>query len=290
MSNQKILVTGATGYTASYVIPELLARGIKVRGLVHKLDERSEALEKQGVEVVQGDLLNFHEVANAVKEVTGIYFIYPILTPGILIGTSYIVQAAREEGVTSIVNMSQISARREAKSNAAQDHWMSERILDLSGLKITHIRPTFFAEWLIYSDTIKKQDKIILPFGNGRYAPIAAADQGRVIAELLINPVGHEGKIYPLFGPVEYDQFEIAAILSEELGREITYDAISIDSYKETAAKQGYHPHFIQHISSVAQDCREGLFAGTNSAVKDITGREPLGIREFINQHRTYFE
>src|SRR3954469_24233026 len=107
MINQKILVTGATGYTASYVIPELLARGIKVKGLVHKLDERSEALEKQGVEVVQGDLLNFHEVSNAVKEVTGIYFIYPILTPGILIGTSYIVQAAREEGVTSIVNMSQ---------------------------------------------------------------------------------------------------------------------------------------------------------------------------------------
>ncbi|SHN32109.1 NmrA family NAD(P)-binding protein [Chitinophaga sp. CF418] len=287
---QKILVTGATGYTAGYAIPALLEKGVEVRAFVHKLDERSAKLEKMGVEVVQGDLLDFHEVCRAMKGITGVYFIYPILTPGILIGTAYIIQAAREEGVTSIVNMSQISARREAKSNAAQDHWMAERMLDLSGLKVTHIRPTFFAEWLIYSDSIKKLDKVILPFGEGRYAPIAAEDQGRVIADLLVKPGDHEGKIYPLFGPVEYDVFELAEILSEELGRKITYEPISIETYQTEAAKQGYHPHFIQHISNVAQDCRNGLFAGTNTAVKDITGREPVGVREFIRKHRSYFE
>ena len=287
---QKFLVTGATGYTAGYAIPALLEKGVEVRAFVHKLDERSAKLEKMGVEVVQGDLLDFHAVSRAMKGITGVYLIYPILTPGILTGTSYVIQAAREEGVTSIVNMSQISARREAKSNAAQDHWMAERILDLSGLKVTHIRPTFFAEWLIYSDSIKKLDKVILPFGEGRYAPIAAEDQGRVIADLLVNPNGHEGKIYPLYGPVEYSVSELAEILSEELGRKITYEAISIETYQTEAAKQGYHPHFIQHISNVAQDCRNGLFAGTNNAVKDITGREPVGIREFISKHRSYFE
>jgi uncharacterized protein YbjT (DUF2867 family) len=186
--------------------------------------------------------------------------------------------------------MSQISARRDAKSNAAQDHWMAERMLDLSGLKVTHIRPTFFAEWLIYSDTIKKLDKVVLPFGEGRYAPIAAEDQGRVIAELLIKPEGHEGKAYPLFGPVEYNVFELADILSEELGRRITYEPISIDTYKVEAEKEGYHPHFIQHISNVAEDCRNGLFAGTNNAVKDISNHEPMTIREFISKHRSYFE
>jgi len=186
--------------------------------------------------------------------------------------------------------MSQISTRREAKSSGARDRWVAERMLDLSGLKVSRIRPTFFAEWLIYSDTIKTQDKVILPFGEGRYAPIAAEDQGRVIAELLLNPEGHEGKIYPLFGPVEYTVFDLADILSEELGRKITCEPISIETYQAEASKQGYHPHFIQHISSVAQDCRDGVFAGTNSAVKDITGREPLGIREFICKHRIYFE
>ena len=290
MSKKKFLVTGATGYTAGYVIPELLAKGVEVRALVHKLDKRSEKLEKAGVEVVLGDLEDFHSVSGAMKGITGVYFIYPILTPGLIEGTAFLIQAAREEGVRNIVNMSQISSRREAKSKAAQAHWIAERLLDLSGLTVTHIRPTFFAEWLIYSDSVKTQDKIVLPFGEGRYAPIAAEDQGRVIAELLVNPEGHEGKIYPLFGPVEYNEYEITSILSEELGRKITYDPISIGTYEVLAAEQGYHPHFIQHVSSVAQDCRDGLFAGTNSAVKDITGREPIGIREFIGKHRSFFE
>jgi len=287
---EKYLVTGAVGYTASYVIPALLEKGVQVRGLVHKIDERSAKLEAMGVEVVQGDLNDFYSVSAAMKGITGVYFVYPILTPGILAGTTYLIQAAREEGVRNIVNMSQISARREAKSNGAREHWLGERLLDLSGIKVTHIRPTFFAEWLIYSDSVKTSDQVILPFGDGRYAPIAAEDQGRVIAELLVNPEGHEGKIYPLFGPVEYNVTELAEILSEELGRKITYLPISIETYQTEAKKQGYHDHFIQHISSVAQDCRDGLFAGTNSAVKDITGREPIGIREFIQAHRSYFE
>lgn len=287
---ETFLVTGATGYTAGYAIPALLEKGVKVRALVHTIDDRIKKLEQLGVEIVQGDLLDFHSISRAMKGITGVYYIYPILTPGILTGTAYLIQAAREEGVRNIVNMSQISARREAKSNAAQDHWMAERMLDLSGITVTHIRPTFFAEWLIYSDSIKKNNTIVLPFGEGRYAPIAAEDQGRVIASLLVKPEKHAGKIYPLFGPVEYNVHELANILSEELKREITYQDISIDTYKEEAPKQGYHPHFVQHISSVAQDCRDGLFAGINTAVKDITGREPIGIREFIRKHLAYFQ
>ena len=291
MSKQeKYLVTGATGYTAGYVIPALLKKGVQVRGLVHKLDERSEKLAESGVEVVLGDVNDFYSISAAMKDITGVYFVYPILTPGILAGTTYLIQAAREEGVRNIVNMSQISARREAKSNGAREHWLAERMLDLSGIKVTHIRPTFFAEWLIYSDSIKKSDQVILPFGEGRYAPIAAEDQGNVIAELLVAPDGHEGKIYPLFGPVEYNVYELADILSEELDRKITYEPISIETYQTEAKKQGYHDHFIQHVSSVAQDCREGRFAGTNTAVKDITGKEPMGIRDFIQKHRSFFE
>ncbi|PSL28133.1 NmrA family NAD(P)-binding protein [Chitinophaga ginsengisoli] len=287
---ETFLVTGATGYTAGYAIPALLEKGVKVRALVHTIDDRIKKLDQPGVEIVQGDLLDFHSISRAMKGITAVYYIYPILTPGILTGTAYLIQAAREEGVRNIVNMSQISARREAKSNAAQDHWMAERMLDLSGITVTHIRPTFFAEWLIYSDSIKKSNTVVLPFGEGRYAPIAAEDQGRVIASLLVNPEEHAGKIYPLFGPVEYNVHDLANILSEELEREITYQDISIDTYKEEAPKQGYHPHFVQHISSVAQDCRDGLFAGTNTAVKDITGREPVGIREFIRKHLAYFQ
>ena len=96
--------------------------------LVHKRDARSEQLSTQGVEVVEGDLSNFDSVSAALKGITGAYFLYPIQVPGILEATAFFAQAAIEEGVSFIVNMSQISARRVANSHASQGHWIAERL------------------------------------------------------------------------------------------------------------------------------------------------------------------
>jgi NAD(P)H dehydrogenase (quinone) len=291
MSKEKYLITGATGATGKTAAHELLEKGLSVRAFVRQIDERSDKLNAAGAEIIVGDLLDFHSINAAMKGITGVYFMYPIEDPGILESTAYFIQAAREEGVKNIVNMSQISARRDSKSHAAQNHWIAERLLDMSGIAVTHIRPTFFAQWLLYgSASIKAQDKIVLPFGDGRFAPIAAEDQGRVIAELLLQPEKYAGEIYPLFGPVEYNQYEVAEILTKELRRTITYDPISIGAFQKIAAENKYTPHFIQHISAVAQDCRDGLFAGTGTAVKDISGRDPMGVKEFIHKHLHAFE
>ena len=74
---------------------------------------------------------------------------YPV-QPGILQATAYFAQAAKEAAVSAIVNMWVFSARREAKSHAAQDHWISEQVLNWSGVPTTHLRPTLFAEWALY--------------------------------------------------------------------------------------------------------------------------------------------
>jgi NAD(P)H dehydrogenase (quinone) len=49
-----------------------------------------------------------------------------------------------------IVNMSQASARGDAFSDTTIDHWVSEHLFDWSGVKTTHIRPTFFFDWFLY--------------------------------------------------------------------------------------------------------------------------------------------
>ena len=100
-------------------------------------------LGELGAEVVQGDLLDFPSVSAATAGVTAAYFNYPV-APGLVEATANFVQAASEAGVHAVVNMSQISARREAKSNAARHHWLAERLLDRSALVTTHLRPTFF--------------------------------------------------------------------------------------------------------------------------------------------------
>jgi NAD(P)H dehydrogenase (quinone) len=79
---------------------------------------------------------------------------------------------------------------------------------------------------------IKEQGQLILPFGGVRYAPIAAEDLGRVVAPILAEPVSHAGQVYPLFGPEELTQFEIAAILSDVLKRKIPYVPVEIEAFE----------------------------------------------------------
>ncbi|WP_454801253.1 NmrA family NAD(P)-binding protein [Mucilaginibacter phyllosphaerae] len=290
--NKKILITGATGKTGKETVSQLLKKNILVKAMVRKLDERSDELESMGAEIVVGDLLDLNSMSAAMEGISGAYFVYPVIIPGILEATAIFAQAAFENKLELVVNMSQISARRSAKSMAARNHWVGERLFDRSGVPVTHLRPTFFAEWLMYrAKEIKAKDSLTLPFGEGMYAPIAAADQGRVIASILADPEAHAGKTYPLFGPKELNQFDIAEILSDVLGRKITYHPVEIAHYGEHMENDlGHDPWFVQHVISVAQDCRDGVFAGTNNLVLDITGKPAMSMRAYIEANRGLFE
>lgn len=69
-------------------------------------------------------------------------------------------------------------AGRDSASNAARQHWVAERVLDLFPVAVTHIRPTFFAQWLI--DTwADGTGELRPPFADGRHArSLKATRQG----------------------------------------------------------------------------------------------------------------
>jgi len=187
------------------------------------------------------------------------------------------------------VNMSQISARREAKSHAAFNHWTAERVFDWSGLAVTHLHPTFFAEWfLTYAQSIK-DGLVQMPFGESKHAPIAAEDQARVIASILEHPSAHQGKTYRLFGPKEYTYAEAFEKISQILGRQIKYERISLEAYHEQVVKRR-NPFVAQHLVEVAKDHAAGVFSGTDEVIENITGQPPMGLEEFIKKHREAFE
>ena len=308
----KVLVTGATGDTGRATVGELLSRGYGVRALAHRDDDRSKRLKEQGVEVVVGDLLDFRAMRSAFRGVQRAYFCYPI-RPGIVQATAQFAQAAKEAGVDGIVNMSQKSAREDAKSNAATDHWLAERVFDWSGVTVAHIRPTYFAEWLLYVAPMIRAGLLHVPFGTGRHAPIAAEDQARVIVGILEAPVSHSGKIYPLYGPVEFTYREIAQLLSRVLGKDVQYKQVSFETMLQMMASGGQKPpaehsaralygefehkpdsrtgdsFLIQHLREVAIDHQNGIFAGTNDLVEKIGGRPPTTLEEFITKNREAF-
>jgi uncharacterized protein YbjT (DUF2867 family) len=294
MIQGKVLVTGATGDTGRATVDELLARGHQVRALAHGDDDRSKKLQERGVEVVYGDLLDFGQVKAALNGVQRAYFVYPI-RPGILQATAYFAQAAKEAGVDGIVNMSQKSAREDAKSHAATDHWLSERVFDWSGLTVAHIRPTYFAEWLLYLAPLIKAGLLHVPFGTGKHAPIAAEDMGRVIVGILEDPAPHRGGIYPLFGPVEYTYRETAQVLSRVLGKDVQYKQVDFEEFSKILQASGKNAgrensFLFQHLQEVAIDHQNGIFEGTNDLVEKLGGRPPMTLEAFIEKHRKAYE
>jgi len=285
------LVTGATGKTGKYVVKTLLDKGQRVRALVHEEDERSDALKALGVDIVAGDLLDHDDVLRATEDVQTAYFCYPI-RPGLIQATAYFAHAAKKNGLELVVNMSQISAREDSESHAARDHWIAERVLSDSGAPVLHIRPTLFAEWLTFPwvrDRIVNEGIIALPFGEGTHAPIAAEDQARFIATALTEPARFAGRTIRLFGAEDLSQAQIAEKVGKVLGRPVEYKPETLEQYRESLIGYGVWDILVQHFLAIAVDYQNGIFAGTDDAIRKETGVAPMTVEAFVEANRDAF-
>lgn len=182
------------------------------------------------------------------------------------------------------------AGRRDARSNAAQQYWIAQRLLDRYPTRVTHIRPTFFADWLIhFGQTIATENVLRLPLASGRHAPVVTDDIAQAITAILENPGAHDGMSYTLTGPVEMNHEQIAQVFSKVLGRSITYEPIEIEEWLAQLRDAGYSPHFVQHLGEVAVDYRNGIFAGANDLTERIGHAKPTSLEDFISANISSF-
>jgi uncharacterized protein YbjT (DUF2867 family) len=66
-----VLVTGASGHVASAVLPELIAAGHQVTGLVRS-DDGAAAVEKLGAHAIRGDLADLDVLREAAAIADGV--------------------------------------------------------------------------------------------------------------------------------------------------------------------------------------------------------------------------
>jgi NAD(P)H dehydrogenase (quinone) len=284
---RKVLITGATGDTGRAAIKESIKRGLGVRAMVRRKDDRSAALEKLGAEVVVGDLHHIDQIRQAMEGLNAAYFVYPV-APGLIEATVYFAQAAKEAGIATIVNLSQRSASRTSTSDSCRETWIAEQLLNWSGLAVTHLRPTYFLQWLLYPWQLPlflEKGILRLPVGKARHAPIAAEDQGRVIAAILQSPEGHAGQTYPLFGPVEMNHDQMAAELTKALGRPITFQNVTIDEYCKSLETMGVPAYVIQHLGGAMEDYQHGVMSRMNDNVERLSGQKPMSVGDFARIH-----
>jgi len=297
-----ILVTGAggrVGGVGAMVVERLRRRGMAVRAMVHREDERAAALRATGAEVVVGDLTVPVDVVRAMEACRRIYFGMSV-SASYLEATAIAAAAARERGdIEAFVNISQMTVSQMSLTNMTgspqhQQHWLGEQVLNWSGLPVVQVRPTVFLENPLFTDlaarSIARDDTIRLPFGAGRTSPIAADDVAEVIAAILANPAAHIHKIYDLTGPKSQDMSAVAAEYSAALGRKITYIDVPLEQWRDSDLRNLKVPdHVFHHMLTMAQLHAANRYDRSTHDVEAITGKPATSIRDFVARRANLF-
>ena len=294
-----ILITGAAGQLGAVgrtVTGLLLERGLPVRAMVRREDDRAAALRAAGADVVIGDLLEPADVYRIVRGCRRIYFGMSV-SAGYLEASVTMATVAREVRVDALVNMSQMtvsqmSIQNTTPSSQQRQHWLSEQALAWAGLPVVTIRPTVFLEGfflVLTSPSVRERSRIELPFGRGKTSPVAATDVARVVATVLADPAPHVGRIHELTGPQSLDMDGVAREYSKALNREITYVDIAPEDWDRGLKKMGLPGHLINHLVSMAELNRAGRYDRMADGVERVTGRPAMSIRDFVALHADEF-
>ncbi len=294
-----ILVTGAAGRVGSTgrkITELLLKQGKAVRAMVRTDDDRARTLREMGAEVVVGDLLDLASMHRAIAGCETIYFGMSV-SDTYLAATVNTAAVAKHHGVKAFVNMSQMTLAQMSITETTPSpqhklHWLAEQALNWSGLPVVHVRPTVLLEGfflVLTPESVRESNQIRLPFGEGKTSPVAVEDAAKVFAAILANPAPHIGKTYHLTGPQSENMSFYAEEYSKALGRKITYQDIPVEPWRDALLKRGLPAHLVNHLATMADMHRAGLYERMSDDVRLITGEVPASMQDFVRKNAAAF-
>lgn len=248
MIAERILVTGATGFTGSHLCERLTSEGYSVRALVRDPNRCSE-LRHWGVNIAVGDLRDLNSLERAMKGIDVVYHIAALFRPENVtrkelwktnvIGTKNILDAAIKAGVKSFIHCSSVGVHGEIKNppaneetpHAPGDHYQEskaegERVvlqyLAEHRLPIVIFRPGGIygpgdMRFLKLFKAIKSRRFVMLGSGEVLYQMIYISDlvDGILLCGTKENAFGN---IYILTGEEPVTLNQLVSIIAEELG------------------------------------------------------------------------
>lgn len=219
-----ILVTGATGNVGRQVIQQLTRRGAKVRALVRN---PAAADLPDGVDVVQGDLLDVDALRSAFQGVSTLFLLNAVVADEFT-QALIALNVAREAGVERVVYLSVIHSDRYVNVPHFAGKFGVERMIEQMGFRATILRPAYFMDNdLTIKDVVLGYGVYPMPIGSKGLAMIDARDIGEIAAiELLSRDQAPDGGALTrinLVGPDTLTGAEVAGIWSDALGRTIAY-------------------------------------------------------------------
>jgi uncharacterized protein YbjT (DUF2867 family) len=278
-----ILITtaGKVGAQASRLLNE---RGAPVRILVRG-SEKAAALAQAGVDVVEGDLEAPATIDVAMQGVSSVVLVSPAVTAQEL----NVIDSAVRAGVGHVVKITSKASADSPIARRRNQAAIEDRLI-ASGLGYTLLRNNAYMQnFLMLAPAIAKTSSFGSSAGDGRVGLIDTRDVAAVAAEIAAAPAPHVGKTYWPTGPERLSYSGAAAVLSNVLGRPITFHPRTFEEDRQLMIDAGLP-------EAVAEDNAKalGLFAeGDADYVTDdvpsLLGRSARTFEQFATDFAAAF-
>jgi len=281
-----IVIFGATGTIGTPLITTLLAKGIALRAVTSDA-ARIAALKAQGCEAVVADFDDPAALARACKGAQKVFLVTPAHQE---MGRwkANVIRAAADAGVQHMVMSTGLGASPKARLTFGIWHSASQELLKESGMGWTLIQPTYFMQNLLWQADSIATDNTYLDDVGGPVSWVDARDIADVTAEALTIE-GHQGKTYGLTGDEALSGDDIAALLTQSLGRDITRRAVGPDEARANMIASGMVAEVADAMIELAGLAPKGYLSGTETTVQDVLGRPARRLADFIAENSSAF-
>jgi uncharacterized protein YbjT (DUF2867 family) len=281
-SPSTVLVVGATGKFARWVVPELIRRNARVRALARTPLQGEAAIARGAAEFALGDLRQASSLARALDGVDGVFYIGPAFAPDEAAMGVAMVEAAERAGVKKFVFSSVIQPTNTALKNHASKIPVEEALYN-SRLVYTILQPANFMQNIAFAwPAIVRSGRFAEPFPAN--AKVARVDY-RDVAEMAAISLTSDRLSYATLELAEgmYDRNEIASFMSETVGKRI--DAVDL-SFAEWVANANlpYDDRELAVLARVHDHYRKFGLGGNALTLTAALQRPPRSLRSFIHE------
>jgi uncharacterized protein YbjT (DUF2867 family) len=282
MSSSPILITGAMGNIGRAVIAQLGEAEVPVRAV--DLDPTSVAEAFGHVDAARFDFTD-PATWTVFESVDTMFLVRPPALSNISRDMIPALEAAKRAGVQHMILLS----LQGAENNKVVPHAKIEAWLRESGLAWTFVRPSFFMENLstTHVSDIRDRDCLMVPAGKGATAFVASEDVARVATAALLDPASHVNRAWTPTGPQALTYDQVAATLTDVLGRPIRYGRPGIARYLIHATRTLDLPVAMALVTTAIYTiARLGKASGLTDDVQTVTGQAPIDFEQWAQRHR----
>jgi uncharacterized protein YbjT (DUF2867 family) len=280
-----ILVTTA-GKVGAETVRLLRKQDVPVRVVVRDpATATARELAAAGAQVAGGDLGDPASMDEAMAGVAVVVLVSPavpaqelsVVARAAKAGVAYVVKATSKAAPDSPI------ARRRGQSEI-------EAGLAASGIAYTLLRSNAYMQnVLALAPAIAAASSFGSAAGKGRTGLVDTRDVAAVAAHIAASPAAHGGKAYWLTGPELVSNYDVAAVLSELLGRPVTYREITFEQNKDAMIRAGVPEPIAQMNAQAFALTASGDAAWVTDDVPLLLGRPARSFAEFAADHAAAF-